>query len=273
MGKILSLFFSLISIIMFADSPDETLYLQLVGDADEAISKGEYEKAEQLLLDALKLQPANPSNILLVSNLGMVRYYMGEDSLALKTLNDAHEMGPSMITVLMNRARVKSGMGDIKGAIADYNRVSELDSTMVDPYFFRGMIYMSLRDIEEAQKNIIKLKNLSPDSDNTALALATLYVEQNEPKKAIPYFTQLLKTEEAPEYFSARAMCYLMIDELGEASEDIGRGLEIDPADGELYLCRAILNKRRYLIDDAMKDAKKAIELGVDRQRAAALMK
>ena len=41
------------------------------------------------------------------------------------------------------------------------------------------------------------------------------------------------------------------------------------PDDGELYLYRAALNKMRYRPDDAKADALKAIELGVDKKRAA----
>ena len=39
------------------------------------------------------------------------------------------------------------------------------------------------------------------------------------------------------------------------------------PSDPELFFYRALLNKKRYLSDDAKRDAKRAIELGADPER------
>lgn len=58
-----------------------------------------------------------------------------------------------------------------------------------------------------------------------------------------------------------------MLEQLQEASDDIAKGLELDPDDGELYLLRAVLNKMRYRIDDARADAEKAQQLGIPRER------
>ena len=66
---------------------------------------------------------------------------------------------------------------------------------------------------------------------------------------------------------------YLLTDQLGEAASDIAEGLAIDPNDAELYLYRAYLNKLRYSNADAQADLKRAIELGVDPQRAEMLKK
>ncbi len=71
-----------------------------------------------------------------------------------------------------------------------------------------------------------------------------------------------------PEYYGARAYCYLMTGNLQDAADDIAAALELAPDDGELYLYRAALNKMHFRPDDARKDARKAIELGVDPARA-----
>ena len=66
-------------------------------------------------------------------------------------------------------------------------------------------------------------------------------------------------------------MCYLMTEQLAEASEDLARGIELDPTDGELYFYRAILNKMRYRPEDAHADALKAVQFGVASDRIKAL--
>ena len=81
-------------------------YFDLMGDADKAISEGKWLEAEKSLKDAMALDPENPSNILLMSNLGLVQFYLGQDSAAIATLSDAHKRAPVSVTVLKNRAEV-----------------------------------------------------------------------------------------------------------------------------------------------------------------------
>lgn len=75
-------------------------YFDLMGDADKAISEGKWLEAEKSLKDAMALDPENPSNILLMSNLGLVQFYLGQDSAAIATLSDAHKRAPVSVTVL-----------------------------------------------------------------------------------------------------------------------------------------------------------------------------
>ena len=249
---------------VFADEADNNIYLRMIDDADTAIRKQNFEKAEKLLTDAINFQPENPNNALLMSNLGMVRFYMNNDSLAIYTLNQAHKMAPSSVTILLNRARVMSATGNISDAVKDYNRVTELDSTVVMPYLFRGLLYLSNSDIQRAFTEFENVTKYAPGSYEEAVAFSNYYMCQQKYAEAKPYYNTLLKTEKTAENYAAHALCCIYTDDLDFASEDISAGLEINSLYGELYLCRALLYKRRYLNEDAKKDAKKAKELGVD---------
>lgn len=257
---------------LHADDTDEAIYLRIVGDADDAIANADFEKAEQLLLEAMRLQPGKQTNILLLSNLGMVRFYMGEDSLALETLDTAHRIAPNATQVLLNRARVERSMGKLDLAMNDYDMITEIDSTIVTPYFYRAMINLSYGKTDSARIEIDRLQLLDPDGANTDLALASYHSAIGDPKTAIIYFTRLLDKEKSPEYYSARALCYLKTDRLGDAAADIAEGLHLDPVDPELYFCRAVLNKKRYQTADAEADAKKAVELGLNPERVAGII-
>ena len=78
----------------------------------------------------MRLEPSNPGNIMLMSNLGIVQYNSGKDSLALVTLTQAHDIAPRSVTILGNRARVLMAMGRFEEARADYSAIVEADSTM-----------------------------------------------------------------------------------------------------------------------------------------------
>lgn len=255
-----------------ADKAEDTIYMRMVSDALDAASKGEFEQAERYFTDALNLQPSNPMNSMVFSNLGMVRYYMGKDSLALATLSHAHNLSPASVTILLNRAKVLTSMSRIDEAVADYDLVTELDSTVTKPYFFRGMVSLNKGDLPDAMKQFDILNRLDPEGYESKVAMAQLYLVTQQWDKALPYFTALLREEEAPEYYSGRAWCNLYRGDLAEASDDIGRGLEIEPDDAELFLCRAYLNKLRYRPADSLHDAELAIKNGADPERVRRLL-
>ena len=98
------------TIALFAEPPaskePSDAYYNLVGDADSAIARGQWAKAEEALLSAMRLEPSNPGNIMLMSNLGIVQYNSGRDSLALVTQTQAHAIAPRSVTLQGIRARV-----------------------------------------------------------------------------------------------------------------------------------------------------------------------
>lgn len=247
-------------------------YFDLVGDADKAISEGKWQSAEDLLTEAIELQPLNPSNILLLSNLGIVRYNLGKDSLAIATLDEAHRRAPVSVTVLSNRAQVLTAMGRDKDAYADYSRIIELDSTLIEPRYMHAIMALRQDEFDKSFEDCKALEQLSPEAQETQIAYASYYSATEQWENAIPYYTAILEKTPSTEMYAARAVCYLMLQRLNEASADITSGLELNPEDGELYLYRAYLNKMRYMNEDARADLTKAIRLGIDRKRAMQLI-
>jgi tetratricopeptide (TPR) repeat protein len=251
---------------------DSREYIDYADGAQKAIAEGRWAEADSLLQEALKAEPDNPANPLIVSNLGMIRFYAGDDSLAIATLDRAHEMMPQSVTVLANRARVLTAVGRFREAIDDYDEIERIDSTNITPYLYRGTMYLYAGDFGLAAKDMAKLEQLKPTDEPSVVALASYYSITNQTEKAIEYFTRLIEAVPAPEYYSGRAMCFLEKDRLYDAADDIAAGLALDDNYSELYLCRALLNKKRFCNDDALKDANRAIELGANRERVKALM-
>ncbi|MDE6801630.1 MAG: hypothetical protein K2J06_02585, partial [Muribaculaceae bacterium] len=75
-------------------SSAESKYIRLVDSADKAIAAGNYKEAITLLGEALRAEPDNSGNVMLLSNIGMLHYYTGSDSLAIHTLSLAHDIAP-----------------------------------------------------------------------------------------------------------------------------------------------------------------------------------
>ena len=273
MKFILSLLTLITALTVKADIANEGIYIRIVEDADAAVKDGDFAQAEKLYIEAMDLQPDNPGNILLMSNLGMVRFYMGQDSLALATLDRANSIAPRSTTILNNRARVRLVNGMAAEALNDYNLVIEIDPKQPDPYFYRGMIELSSGMIKQAEDDFTTLEMLDPEGENTALAWARLLVIQHKYDKALQYLNRLISKEKSSDYLASRALCHLMTGNLGEAAEDIADGLELAPDDGMLYLYRAMLNKQRYQTKQSKSDGQRAIELGVNPKTVESFLK
>lgn len=249
-------------------------YFNIVGEADSAIAAGEWERAEEALIRAMNLYPSNPGNIMLMSNLGIVRLNMGHDSLALATLDEAHAMAPQSVTVLQNRARVFTVMGRIDDACKDYSRAVELDSTAVYPRFYRMMIGLrNSVNIRDVLTDMEALERIAPEASETILARAMLASATGNYAEAVKAWTKVIRNDPQPEYYGERALANLMTDRLGDAADDIASGLAVDPDDPTLYLYRAMLAKARYRPEDARADMETAIRLGADRTIAEELLR
>ena len=249
-------------------SAADSIYLDLIGKADTAIAQQDWAGAESLLLSALRSQPSNPANILLLSNLAMIRFQQGNDSIALATINDAYAIAPKSITVLSNRARINKAMGNIDDAFLDYSKIIEIDSTNIDAWYMHGMIALSKTDIKTALHDFNNLEQIAPNDLLTFDALSTYYFYIQDFNKAIPYFKKLIALNNSADYYYDKIICLLFDDQLSEASADINDALKLYPTNGKFYLLKAYLNRIYYRNSDAEVDIKKAIELGIPKHEA-----
>lgn len=241
--------------------------LSLVDDANKAVEEGKYEDAEKALVEAINTAPGDASNVFVLSNLGMVRLYMGKDSAAIATLDRAVAIAPSSVTLRSNRARALFAVGRDDDAIADMERIMELDSTLITPYYYRGSLRLKRGDLQGAESDFETMHRIDPVAPENDIAMASLLDAKGHYEEAVPFYNHAILLDPDPVYLAGRARCNIMLGRYTRASEDIQQALEMTPDDGELYLLRAMLNKAQYRPEDAAQDARKALELGVARGR------
>lgn len=252
----------------------DSRYMQLIGNADKAIGKGEYREAIELLGEALRTEPDNSGNVMLLSNIGMLNYYIGADSLAIHYLTMAHDMAPESVTILSNRAKVFSETRRLGAALRDLTEITRLDSTLYRPYLNIGVIYLTVGDTAKAKvalDHVARLTDTSKSRECTA-ALAWLASVKGDNIDAIKQYSLLIASQPTADLYAARALCHVALEHFSEASEDIAEGMSLDSDCAELYVARACLSKRTYRNDEALKDAQRAIDLGADKQRVKMLL-
>ena len=250
---------------------EERPYFLLIDQSEKALEQNDYEAAALRLVEAMSVEPDNPLNVALLTNLGMIYYYNEQDSMALRVLDEAVRRSPRLIAAHEKRARVLTGMGRDKEAYEEYGRVIDIDSLNTSARFYHAMMALHSGKLPEAEADIACLNRVVPLWTNTVLANATLFSMTGREREAISLFRRLLDKDKLPEYYAALAGCLIAVDDLNEASRVIGEGMELFKDDAELYFHRAVLNHKRFLPDEAHRDAKRAIQLGADAEHVAAI--
>ena len=125
-------------------------YQQLSEKAIEYIEMDSLSKAEELLLQALKLEP-NAKNAMLFSNLGLVQRRLGEYDKALESYSFALNFAPLAVPILLDRAAINLEMGNTDRAYTDYCQVLDEDKQNKEALLMRAYIYVLRRDYPAAR--------------------------------------------------------------------------------------------------------------------------
>ena len=248
-----------------ADIDTETPYFQYLDSAQNYIYSHDWPVAEQWLLKAFKVDPDNPSNSMVLSNIATLQRYQGKLADAVKNYSLALDMTPHAVTLLLNRAALYVEMDSVQRAIDDYERVCELDLYDTEARYSLGVLMMEGGDTKRAEDLFNEIKRINPNSGLYHEGMGLLHKRNGNHARAAELFSQVIKVQPSSQLLGHRADCYLAMKRLNDAEADIRTALEINPDDPYLYLLRAKLNKLRFQRDDMNRDIDRAVSLGLSR--------
>ena len=136
--------FSILSVwlcfIIAVNDVSAQTYENYADSVDRYTGERNWHKAEEMLMKALEKEPANPSNFILLSNLGTVHRNMGKLKEALADYDNALSITPNAVAIIHNRAALLLEMDSTKRAYSDYARIKVLDKSDIDSRYYHGMI-------------------------------------------------------------------------------------------------------------------------------------
>lgn len=243
-------------------------YDAAVDSADRCMRDGDWQGAETYLLKALKAEPANPSNYLLLSNLGTVRRNMNKYREALEDYGNALEVAPKSTTILHNRAALLLEMDSVRQAFDDYKRICAVSPDDAEARYFMGIIALEFGDMDLSKScfDEILLRNVANMDAKRGLALWNKLNGHME--TAIEMYSEIIKRENRYTNYVNRAECYLETGKMREAQDDIAEAQKLDPSSVDVYLLKARLAQLQYRFDDAANYAKQALALGCEEELA-----
>ena len=248
-----------------ADLDTETPYFQYVDSAQNYIYSHDWPVAEQWLMRAIRQEPDNPNNSLLLSNIATLQRYQGRLADAVKNYSLALDMTPHAVTLLLNRAALYVEMDSVGRAVDDYERVCELDMYNTEARYSLGVLAMESGDTKRAEDLFTEIKRINPNSGLYHEGMGLLHKRNGNYSRAAELFTQVIKVQPNAQLLGNRADCYLILKRLNDAEEDIRTALEMSPDDPYLYVLRAKLNKLRFQREDMDRDIDTAVSLGLSR--------
>lgn len=241
-------------------------YVERADSADAYIKMERWADAERNLIAALRQEPGNPGNALLLSNLGFVQTKLGLLDKAIESYNVSLAIAPRSAVVLSNRALALIAAGRTADAMADLDASLAIDSTRSMPLHWRGLLRLGARDYAGAEHDFKALRAVDP-ADPVALdGLAQCMAQKGNFGEAIALTGEALKIEKSVERYQSKALLEIENGKLPEAAETLREAIKEYPREGDLYLLRAKLHELNYRPGDAAVDKKTAIENGADTQ-------
>ncbi|NLO67755.1 MAG: tetratricopeptide repeat protein [Bacteroidales bacterium] len=172
---------------------------------------------------------ANPSGYMSYSNRGESWFALGETKKALTDLNIALKINPDYSKALSNRGAVHGSLGENQKAITDLDRAIELNPYQTEAYQNRALVHYALGDFKKAAEDCTAYLQISPDD---------------------------------PDILNYRGRCYDRLNRNEEALNDFNRAIAIHSTKGHYYRNRSYLLAKVGDFAGALRDIRKAQELG-----------
>ena len=240
-------------LLFFSLSLSAQTYSELSEQAIDCIEKDSLVRAEELLVQAMKLEPSNPHNALLFSNLGLVQKRLGRYDDALQSYTYALNIAPTAVPILLDRAALYMEKGMTDRAYLDYCEALDADKVNKEALLMRAYIYTIRRDYKAARADYDRLLEIDPKSYSGRLGLATLEVINK----------LLVENPDDATLYVARADVEREMEHVELALVDLEQAIRLSPSLIDAYLLRGdiyLLQKKKGL---AKTDFEKAISLGV----------
>lgn len=258
-------YFLFLSVITLSISAQNYTYEDMINRAMDYVEKKDYAAAEQAMKAALRKEPTNPNNLMLLVNLGTIQRNLGKLDEALISYNVAIERYPENTFIRHNRAALFCEMNRFDEALIDYNTILIATPDDVEALYRRGLIYLSNKNLFAAEEDFEKIVEISPENLNGKMGLASIMKRRGEWKEAEEVYTDLIyKHKTKGDLYFHRAECYLRLNKLASMQDDLKKAVDFGYNEAPFYVLRGQLRLAQYEKRLAKDDFLKARKLGTD---------
>lgn len=242
-------------------------YNSLVQDSFKYIEQDSLYRAQESLKQALRLEPANSQNCMLLSNLGTIQRRLNNNEEAIISYSSALMLAPKSITLLENRAALYSEMEEWDKAITDYTTILYLEADHEESLYRRGMIKIAQKEDNSARIDFETILKVNPQSAKARIGIALLLRNSGDYMNAADIYTQVIKVNPSqPDLYFKRSEIYYLAGKNAKAAEDINFYIDKVTDDSYAYVLRGKIRFAQYDKRAAASDFNKAKSLGYEHQ-------
>lgn len=270
-----SLFFILLVAICALDcsiSSAQT-YDELITSSFDYLDADSLPEAEDALREALRIEPGNPGNGMLLLNLGTIQRRQGK----LKEAEESYTIGlaflPNNLTLLNSRAQLFAEMEKYPEAINDYTEVIYHEPENEDAYYERALCKLMNQDTLGARLDLEQIDRFNPNSAKSRLGMAYVYKAQQMWREASELYDALIeRNPRNASLLRERAEVFYFSNRMGAALDDVNKSIDFDPRDPYSYLLRAQIRYAKGDKEFARRDLNQALELGLNKEEVRDLI-
>jgi len=155
---------------------------QLSQQGVAALEREQWEHADDLLGQAVRACPTNPDAH---RNYAEARWNRGFREEALKELEAARRLAPDDATTVARIAEMRLAMGQTETAWQDAQRAIALDPKLASAWAARAQVLRATGNPTQALADYHRALSLGPDDRRVPCEIATLYLELNQPQRAL----------------------------------------------------------------------------------------
>lgn len=157
----------------------------------------------------------------------------GRDEEAAEQFEQALKLAPELSDARVKLGNIQARSGNLEQALATYDSVISNQAENPSLLLKRASVLMALERDDEARRDLESLLNLSPDSSEIRVRLASILEKKDELEGAIQLYLQVLEldltAQEKPLVHYRLATLYRRLEQFQQAAEQYQAALEVEP--------------------------------------------
>lgn len=248
-------------------------YTDCIDRSFDYLDQDSLTQAIDAIKEALRLQPGNPSNGMLLGNMGSIQRRQGLLAEAEQSYTIGLGFLPDNLTLLNSRASLYAAMEEYEKAINDYTSVIYHEPENENAYYERALCRLMNHDTIGARLDLEQIDRFNPNSAKARLGMSYVYKAQRMYREASEIYDALIeRNPRNAQLYRERAEVFYLSGRMAAALDNVNQSIRIDPRDPYCYILRAQIRYARKDREYARRDLNQALELGLSKEEADVLI-
>lgn len=227
-----------------------------------AIERGQWDRAETLLSQAVRACPSNPDAR---RSYAEALWHRGSKTEAIAQLAEAIRRNPEDAPLHARMAEMRLAMGQAEAALQDAQRAIDLDPKLAGAWAVRARLMRATGHPVEALADYHRAQGYSPADRELPLEIAELYGELDQPQRALATLQGLVESyapgDEPQRVLHLQGLAYMALHRYDDALESLTLASARDQATPDLLFHLAEAQMAAGLSTDATTTARQALAL------------